>query len=82
MVVPFLPTLQLVETMRTEGVLRLLGSQPLPVGVVSETEPHLPPSGNVLEVENWRPKIQDPILRTKVTVFANTHQVYFWFMWH
>ena len=58
---------QLVERMRSEGVLRLLGSQALPVGgVVSETEPRLPPSGNVLEVENWAPKRQDPILRTKV----------------
>ncbi|CAI8037879.1 NLR family CARD domain-containing protein 3 [Geodia barretti] len=65
------PTInKLVETMRTEGVLRLLGSQPLPVGVVSETEPHLPPSGNVLEMENWRPKIQDPILRTKTKGLA------------
>ena len=58
--------------MRSEGVLRLLGSQPLPVGVVSETEPHLPPSGNVLDVENWRPKIQDPILRTKVGLCKHT----------
>lgn len=59
---------QLVEGMRREGILQVLGSQALPVGVASQEVPHLPPSGNVLEMENWRPKKYDPILRTAVSV--------------
>ena len=54
--------------MRREGILQVLGSQALPVGVASQEVPHLPPSGNVLEMENWRPKKYDPILRTAVSV--------------
>ena len=60
---------QLVDGMRREGILQVLGSQALPVGVASQEEPHLPPSGNVLEMENWRPKKYDPILRTAVSIY-------------
>lgn len=67
---------QLVQGMRREGILQVLGSQALPVGVASQEEPHLPPSGNVLEMENWRPKKYDPILRTAVSTPYHLHSLH------
>ncbi len=43
--------------MRTEGVLHSLASQPVPQpGAARSTQ--LPPSGNILEMEGWRPLSQ------------------------
>ena len=41
--------------MRKEKVLRTLGSQPLPLPGAREVSP-LPPTGNMLEMEEWRPQ--------------------------
>ena len=56
--------------MRREGVLRSLGSQALSVGMATtDIESRLPLSGNVLEMENWRPQRKyDPVLGKKVGV--------------
>ncbi len=58
--------LQLVNTMRTERVLRALGSQPLPLPGDKGHAP-IPPSGNMLEMEmeEWKPQSIHSILQHK-----------------
>ena len=47
--------------MRTSGILRSLGTQPLPLP--ARVTSGLPPSGNVLEMEAWQPKSFDTLLQ-------------------
>ena len=63
---------QLVDTMRKEGVLRILGSQPVPQpGTKSSV---IPTSGNILELEQWRPLSQEmPLIQPRQTkMFSST----------
>lgn len=47
--------------MRTSGILRSLGTQPLPLPARATSG--LPPSGNVLEMEPWEPKSFETVLQ-------------------
>ena len=60
---------QLVESMRTEGVLRSLGSQPR---VGWKEGEGLPASGNVLEMEAWQPRSHTSVLRRHAGKFSTT----------
>ena len=61
--------MQLVESMRTEGVLRSLGSQPTAGWKEREG---LPASGNVLEMEAWQPRSHTSVLRRHGGKFPTT----------
>ena len=60
---------QLVESMRTEGVLHSLGSQPTAGRKEGEG---LPASGNVLEMEAWQPRSHTSVLRRHAGKFSTT----------
>ena len=55
--------------MRTEGVLRSLGSQPTAGWKEGEG---LPASGNVLEMEAWQPRSHTSVLRRHAGKFPTT----------
>ena len=57
---------QLVEGMQEEGILRALGSQPVPVRSDGVRVSHdLPATGNMLEMQDWKPPSYHTVLLQK-----------------
>ena len=63
----FIPCpMQLVEGMQEEGVLRALGSQPVPMRSDGVRVSHdLPATGNMLEMQDWKPPSYRTVLLQK-----------------